>query len=75
MTDVIVIGGGPTGLSLALHLDMYGVRTAVIESEPATRWHPKGNTNNARTMEIFRRLGIVPPSLAATGCSLRKMQS
>lgn len=57
-TDVIIVGGGPAGLSLALHLDMYGIDTVLFESEPTTRWHPKGNTNNARTMEIFRRLGI-----------------
>ena len=57
-TDVIVIGGGPTGLSMALHLEMYGIASTLIETEPATRWHPKGNTNNARTMELFRRLGI-----------------
>jgi 2-polyprenyl-6-methoxyphenol hydroxylase-like FAD-dependent oxidoreductase len=55
---VIVIGGGPTGLSMALHLDMHGIDVTVVEAEPTTRWHPKGNTNNARTMEIFRQLGL-----------------
>jgi 2-polyprenyl-6-methoxyphenol hydroxylase-like FAD-dependent oxidoreductase len=29
-----------------------------VETEPTTRGHPKGNTNNARTMELFRKLGI-----------------
>ena len=48
----------PGGLSMALHLDMYGIDTVLFETEPTTRWHPKGNTNNARTMEMFRRLGI-----------------
>src|SRR6185312_17561997 len=56
--DVAVVGGGPVGLSLALHLDRYGLRCLLVESATETRWHPKGNTNNARTMEIFRRLGI-----------------
>ncbi len=57
-TDVLVIGGGPTGLSMALHLDMHGIDCVLVETEPATRGHPKGNTNNARTMELFRKLGI-----------------
>ena len=43
---------------MALHLAMYGVATTLLETESTTRWHPKGNTNNARTMELFRRLGI-----------------
>ena len=41
-TDVTIVGGGPIGLALALHLDMYGVRSTVFNTEPETRWHPKG---------------------------------
>jgi 2-polyprenyl-6-methoxyphenol hydroxylase-like FAD-dependent oxidoreductase len=55
---VAIVGGGPVGLALALHLDMYGVRSTVFNTEPETRWHPKGNIHNARTMELFRKLGI-----------------
>jgi 2-polyprenyl-6-methoxyphenol hydroxylase-like FAD-dependent oxidoreductase len=57
-TDVIVIGGGPVGLCMVLQLAMYGIRSVLVEAAAETRWHPKGNTNNARTVEIFRRLGI-----------------
>src|SRR5215813_6353605 len=57
-TEVAIVGGGPIGLALALHLDMYGVRLRVFNSEAATRWHPKGNIHNARTMELFRKLGM-----------------
>ena len=60
-TEVMVIGGGPVGLSLVLHLDMYGVKTTLVEQAPDSRWHPKGNTNSARTMEIFRKLSISEP--------------
>ena len=56
--NVIVIGGGPTGLCMALLLARYGIPSTIVEASPSTRWHPKGNTNNARTMEIFRQLGI-----------------
>jgi 2-polyprenyl-6-methoxyphenol hydroxylase-like FAD-dependent oxidoreductase len=56
--SVAIVGGGPIGLSLALHLDMYGIRSSVFNNEPETRWHPKGNIHNARTMELFRKVGI-----------------
>src|SRR5579863_4445571 len=56
--SVAIVGGGPVGLALALHLDMYGVRSVVFNTEAETRWHPKGNIHNARTMELFRKVGI-----------------
>ncbi len=43
---------------LALFLDLHGVRVTLFNSELSTRWHPKGSTHNARTMEHYRRLGI-----------------
>ena len=49
-TDVIVIGGGPVGLCMVLQLAFYGIRSVLIETAAETRWHPKGNTNNARTL-------------------------
>jgi len=63
MTDtnripVAIVGGGPVGLALALLLDYHGVRSVVFNSQAGTRWHPKGSTQNARTMEHYRRLGV-----------------
>jgi 2-polyprenyl-6-methoxyphenol hydroxylase-like FAD-dependent oxidoreductase len=57
-SSVAIVGGGPIGLALALHLDMYGVKSTVFNTEPETRWHPKGNIHNVRTMELFRKLGL-----------------
>ena len=57
-TEVAFVGGGPVGLALALFLDRYGIKSAIFNSEPTTRWHPKGNTHNQRTMEHFRRFGL-----------------
>src|SRR5581483_8428210 len=56
--SVAIVGGGPVGLALALHLDMYGVPCTLFNAEPETRWHPKGNIHNARTMELFRKLRL-----------------
>ncbi len=55
---VAIVGGGPVGLMLALLLDLHGVRSVLFNTEETTRWHPKGSSQGARTMEHFRRLGI-----------------
>jgi 2-polyprenyl-6-methoxyphenol hydroxylase-like FAD-dependent oxidoreductase len=57
-TPVVIVGGGPVGLVLALYLDFYGVKSTIINTEPSERWHPKGNGQNARTMEHYRQLGF-----------------
>jgi 2-polyprenyl-6-methoxyphenol hydroxylase-like FAD-dependent oxidoreductase len=57
-TPVAIVGGGPVGLALALFLDRHNVASVVFNTEAETRWHPKGSTHNARTMEHYRRLGI-----------------
>ncbi len=55
---VIVVGGGPVGLMLALFLDHHGLRCTVINDDPSPGDLPRGSTHNARTMEHYRRLGI-----------------
>jgi 2-polyprenyl-6-methoxyphenol hydroxylase-like FAD-dependent oxidoreductase len=57
-TPVAIVGGGPVGMMLALFLDRHGVRSVVFNSESEVRFHPKGSTHNARTMEHYRRLGL-----------------
>jgi 2-polyprenyl-6-methoxyphenol hydroxylase-like FAD-dependent oxidoreductase len=56
---VAIVGGGPVGLMLALFLDRFGIKCTVFNTEKTTRWHPKGNGQNSRTMEHYRLLGIV----------------
>ena len=57
-TPVLISGGGPVGLVLAIELAGRGVRSILVNTEPTTAIHPQGNTHNARTMEHYRRLGI-----------------
>jgi 2-polyprenyl-6-methoxyphenol hydroxylase-like FAD-dependent oxidoreductase len=57
--DVLVVGAGPVGLTLAMDLAWRGVR--VIVAELRHRGEPpnvKCNHVSARSMEIFRRLGV-----------------
>src|SRR5689334_6608338 len=55
---VIVVGAGPVGLTLATDLGKRGIPTLLVESKDAPAHLPKMERCNARTMEIFRRLGI-----------------
>jgi 2-polyprenyl-6-methoxyphenol hydroxylase-like FAD-dependent oxidoreductase len=57
-TQVVIVGGGPVGMLLALFLDRYGVKSVIFNTELRVRMHPKGSSHNSRTMEHYRRLGI-----------------
>lgn len=64
-TDVLVVGAGPTGLTLAIALGQRGVRCTLIEQKEAPQFLPKMERCNARTMEIYRRMGIAETIRAA----------
>lgn len=55
---VLIVGGGPIGLSMSLLLSQHGIRSLLVEQHPGTSTYPKARLINARTMEIFRQLGI-----------------
>lgn len=57
-TQVIIVGAGPVGLTLALDLGRRGVRCILLEQKPAPQFLPKMERCNARTMEIYRRMGL-----------------
>lgn len=57
-TPVVIVGGGPVGLCLSLFLDYYNIKCTIINTGTEARMHPKGNGQNARTMEHYRQLGF-----------------
>src|SRR6201991_5380160 len=57
--DVLIVGAGPVGLTLAIDLAWRGIDVTVVETRSrAAPPEPKCNHVAARTMEIFRRLGV-----------------
>jgi 2-polyprenyl-6-methoxyphenol hydroxylase-like FAD-dependent oxidoreductase len=57
-TQVLIVGAGPVGLTLAVDLGRRGINCILLEQKPAPQFLPKMERCNARTMEIYRRLGI-----------------
>jgi len=64
-TQVLIVGAGPVGLTLAIALGQRGVRCVLIEQKDAPQFLPKMERCNARTMEIYRRMGIAERIRAA----------
>ncbi|KAL8661303.1 MAG: hypothetical protein Q9202_005728 [Teloschistes flavicans] len=55
---VLIVGGGIVGLSASLFLSYHNIHSLVIERHSGTSIHPRARSVNARTMELFRHLGI-----------------
>ena len=56
--DVLIVGGGPCGLMLAIELGRRGIRVLLIDEKSDTAFNPQANATQARTMEHYRRLGF-----------------
>jgi 2-polyprenyl-6-methoxyphenol hydroxylase-like FAD-dependent oxidoreductase len=57
-TDVLVVGAGPTGLMMANQLGRRGVRTMIIDRHAGPARETRALGVQARTLEIYSRLGI-----------------
>lgn len=55
---VLIIGGGPVGLALAVDLGWRGVECTVVEQAAGTIESPRTFAISARTMEFCRRWGV-----------------
>jgi 2-polyprenyl-6-methoxyphenol hydroxylase-like FAD-dependent oxidoreductase len=64
---VLIVGAGPTGLTLALDLLRRGISCRLIEAAEGPSDGSRGKGIQPRTLEIFDDLGIIEPILAAGG--------
>ena len=63
--QVIVVGGGPVGVALAIDLGLRGVSCALVERRSELSAIPKGQNLTQRTVEHFRFWGIADDLRAA----------
>ena len=64
--DVLIVGAGPAGLSLAIELGRRGVSCRVVERNDRVGYSPRAKTTNVRTREHLRRWGIADALRAAS---------
>jgi len=62
--NVLIVGAGPTGLTLALELARRGVTFRLIEAAPGPQPGSRGKGIQPRTLEVLEDLGIVDCVLA-----------
>ena len=58
MTEIVVVGAGPVGLTVALSLASQGVPVRVIESEPALTEDHRAGSFHPPTLEMLARFGV-----------------
>ena len=70
MNELLVVGAGPVGLTMACELARHGVRCRIIDKAPQRSETSKALAIFPRTLEVFETMGVVEPVLSA-GLRLR----
>ena len=59
-TEILIVGGGASGLTASLLLSSYGIDTLLVSKYPHTSTVPKAHLLSIKTMEMMRELGLEP---------------
>ncbi len=65
MLDVLVVGAGPTGLTLAVELARRKIAFRILDQAPARSPHSRAIVVQARTVELFQKLDAAEDLVAA----------
>ena len=65
--QVLIVGAGPTGLTLAVALARYGVPVRIVEHKAALSRHTKATNVMQRNQELVAALGLLPQLAAVSG--------
>ncbi len=63
-TDVIIVGAGPTGLSLAVQLMRYNIDFVILDQKGGVTELSKALVVHARTLEIYDQVGLAEKAVA-----------
>ncbi len=61
---ILVVGAGPTGLTLACELARHGAPVRIVDKAPGIASQARATGVHSRTLEVFQQMGIVEPILA-----------
>ncbi|MFC8226923.1 FAD-dependent monooxygenase [Streptomyces sp. NPDC057287] len=70
MTDVLIVGAGPTGLTLACDLARRGIAIRIVDKSPGHPRSSRAKGPNPRSLEVLEDLGVVEAVLAAGSAPL-----
>jgi len=71
---VLIVGGGPIGLTGSVLLSHFGIESLLVNTRPTTSTHPRARFIDVRTTEILRQVGLADEVLA-TGLPPEWVQS
>lgn len=63
-TEVIIVGAGPTGLSLACQFIRYGIDFVIVDKKETVTPYSKALGVHARTLEVYEQLGLAERAVA-----------